>query len=130
MAVFEMLLTKNDDLTGHIKTPCGELRYSSVNFTPSPLLFHTKGGVVPLKIDRTSLENTPVPLYRDYSQAILPGSTFLFSTDGLIKIPNTTRRYEDYCQNIGLEYNQSPPEIIVQAIERDFTSLLEGIPFR
>lgn len=117
IGVFEMHLMDGSEL--HYS---GEMRYTSVNFKTPPLLFFD-GEVVALEMDQTlpsmSINSlSPRPSYREHSHSIAPGSTFLFSTDGLVKEFAGYEVYKRKFQEAAFRHSHYPPEIIAQSLSQ------------
>ena len=107
-----------------------ELSYTAAGFQTSPLLQAGNGG-------RGCLLSKGPPISAAIPQALMtfaskqititPGTTLLFTTDGLTEHAVGEEQYGSNLEEIFYEHSQLPPEVIVSAINEDFRRFNNGL---
>ncbi len=101
----------------------GKLYYVSTGFDNAPLTVWGNGELVELPVDETIDGNSVLQAFKygEHSVNFTPGSTFFFSTDGLMKQRAGSKTYGPRLKEVLLHNYYFPPELIARAVHEDFT---------
>ncbi len=132
IAVFE---NQPADGSGSRTTPADSyhpetLRYASTNFRTPPLIIKEGSDPDELALENLylAMDNGTDPL--EHTLTIVPGSTFVFSTDGLFNQGPDAESYELRLRELLKKQAHLPPEMISQAVETDFTEFYSDYPLQ
>ncbi len=108
---------------GVIDLDTNELKYSSAGFQTRPLVRMGDCKKDKLETQGLFISNTlPVEMLKFEEQTLnlTPGTTILISTDGLAEQSQGEEMFKKYYEEIFYAKSHLPPEIIVEAINKDF----------
>jgi len=107
-----------------------ELSYSGAGFQNTPLVYQITGNKKSILQVRglpiTSAVSANLFEFEESRISLTPGSTILFSTDGLTEQTVNDVMYADRLKRIFYENSRLPPDIIVQAVNKDFQRFNNG----
>ncbi len=100
-----------------------EFRYSSAGFQTKPLIIKGDGSRDYLDSNGLFISNSVPPEmvnFKESSLILTPGTTILMVSDGLAEHDNGSEMYRYRYHEIFYENSHLPPEVILQAVNKDF----------